>query len=861
MVLSARTPLGLLVLVLLAILPLRATEAPAKRVYTTQRLAGPAPAIDGKLGDPCWTQGEWSDEFVQREPREGAPSAFRTDLKILYDDRNLYVAIRAHDPEATSLPRLRARRDELAGDVVGIALDSYADRRPAFEFDLTLGGNQFDAQLRNWGGDPSWNAIWESAVGTEPGAWTAEFRIPLSQLRHNGQSEQVWGLHGWRWINRLQEKSNWQLIPMDNPGFVYSFGELRGLHNLPSARRLEVVPYTIAKLTSVPDSAGNPLLAGTAAGLEAGLDLKLGLGSAFTFTATANPDFSQLEADPSELNLSSIETFFRERRPFFLEGKNTLEYGLDDDLLFYSRRLGRQPAIDPDTWGHKAVPPTTRILTAAKVTGQTDAGLTVGVLYGLTARETALLEEGGRQRRSAVEPRTNYLVTRVQQDFDDGRTILGGSATAVLRDLDAPELRNQLSRDAFTAGLDFRHTWGDRAYFVDGRLVASRIEGSAAAIRTIGENSVHYFQRPDADYLPDDPTATALSGTGGRFYAGKDNGGRWRYSAGFDWRTAGLELNDLGYLQTTDYLRETANLEYVRTEPTEWFRRYNTKLTVFNRQNFGGDDLGRYGRVQGGATFANNWSLWGQVGYAPPALDQRLLRGGPAAFRPARYDTYVRLGSDSSRPWQYWFGVGHSAAVDGTGDYRHFGPGLNARFGRIYNVEMKFNYEGNRQDFQYAGAAAPHYLVGRMRQDTLGATLNFSANLTPTLTLSYYANPYVTSGRFRAFREAAAPRDRDPDRRFRLLDPVFDPTTNRYTVADPAGTYAFDNPDFTWRDLKSSLVLRWDYRPGSTIHLVWSYAGNSSDLDDRPLLDAQRSVFRMPATNTFLLKVSYWFSS
>ena len=838
-----------------------AAPAPVKRTYTTQRLAGPAPAIDGNLADSCWKQGEWSDAFVQREPNEGAPSAFRTDLKILYDDHNLYVAIRAHDPEVATLPRLRARRDELAGDVVGIALDSYADRRSAFEFDLTVGGNQFDSQLRNWGGDSSWNAVWESAVGTETGAWIAEFRIPLSQLRHNGQPDQTWGLHGWRWIQRLQEKSNWQLIPMDNSGFVYSFGELRGLQNLPSSRRLEIVPYTVAKLTSVPDSAGNPLLAGTAAGVEAGLDLKLGLSSSFTFTATLNPDFSQLEADPSELNLSSVETFFRERRPFFLEGKNTLEAGLDDARLFYSRRLGRQPSLDPDTSGHKDVPPTTRILTAAKVTGQTDAGLTVGILYGLTARETALLEENGAQRRTAVEPLTNYLVAHVQQEFGDGTTQLGGTLAATLRELDAPELRHQLAREALVTGLDFRHTWGDRTYFVDGRLVASTVDGSAAAITTLGENSVHYFQRPDADYLPDNPEASTLTGTGGRFYAGKDNGGRWRYSTGFDWRTPGLELNDLGYLQTTDYLRETANLEYVRTEPTEWFRRYNTKFTVLNRQNFGGDDLGRYGRLQGGATFNNNWSLWGQVGYTSPALDQRLLRGGPAVFRPARYDGYLRLDSDGSRPWKYWLAFGHNAAVDGSADYRHFGPGFSSRFGRIYNVELKLNYEGNRQDFQYAGAAAPHYLVGRLRQDTLGATLNFAAHLTPALTLSYYANPYVTNGRFRNFREAAAPRDRDPAARFRPLDPVFDESANRYTVADPAGDYAFDNPDFTWRDLKSSLVLRWDYRPGSTLHLVWNYSGNSSDLDDRPLLDAQRSVFRMPATNTFLLKVSYWFSS
>ncbi|MBK8478459.1 MAG: carbohydrate binding family 9 domain-containing protein [Opitutaceae bacterium] len=856
---SALRRQGSALLFLWASLAALAAPAPEKRAYTTHRLTGPAPAIDGRLDDPCWQAGEWASDFRQREPQEGAAASLPTELKIRYDDRNLYVAIRAHDPEIAALAPLRAARDEFAGDAVGLAFDSYADRRTAFEFAVTAGGNQIDSQLRNQGSDRSWNAVWESAVGSEPAAWTAEFRIPFSQLRHNGRPDQTWGLHVWRWINRRQEQTNWQLIPLDHSGFVYSFGDLRGLRDLRPSRRFEAVPYSILKFTSVPRAVGNPLLAGNSVALETGVDLKVGLGGAFTLTASVNPDFSQLEGDPSELNLSAVETFFPERRPFFLEGRNLLDFGLDNDLFFYARRLGRRPSLDPGTSGHKVVPVTTRILSATKLTGRSEGGLSIGLLHGFTARETALLAEGDRSFRTAVEPQTNYFVGRVQQEFGEGRTLVGASAALAVRRLDAPELRDQLADTSASAGLDLYHTWGDRAYFLDSRFIASRIEGAAAGIRTIAHNPVHYFQRPDAEHLPDDPEATALTGTGGRIALGRSNRGRWRYSGTFDWRTPGLELNDVGYLQSADFLRQSANLEYVVTTPGAHLRRYNFLLGGNNRQDFGGTDLGRYVRTQGGFTFNNNWTLWTHAGLATAGLDPRLLRGGPALRRPARYDTFVHLGSDGSRPWRYWVGAGQSAAVDGTGESYSVGPGTAARLGRRFNFEVRLNYAANRQDFQYAGAAAPHYVVGRMHQETLGATLRLEANLTPNLTLSYYGNPYVTTGRFATFREVVSARAGDPAERFQLIAPTLDPVADRYTT--PSGSYGFDNPDFNWSELKSNLVLRWEYRPGSTLHLVWSYNGLSSDVTDRPILDEQRSLFRVPATNTILIKLSYWFSS
>ena len=302
-----------------------ATDPRPKRIYQTVRLAGPPPRIDGRLDDPCWAQqGEWAGDFIQREPHEGRPGSEPTLLKILYDDANLYVAFRCFDSQLGTFDLVRGKRDEFTGEMVGIAFDSFFDRRTAFEFDVTAGGSQLDLVLRNDGWDTHWNAVWESQVGREDDAWTAEFRIPLSQLRYSKAKTQVWGLHSWRWIKRHQEESNWNLLPMDNSGLVHAFGELHGLEDLRAPRQIEFLPYAVVRHSTSEREAGNPFRTGSDSDVEAGLDAKIGLASNFTLDATINPDFGQVEADPSELNLSTFETFYSERRPFFIEGRNKI---------------------------------------------------------------------------------------------------------------------------------------------------------------------------------------------------------------------------------------------------------------------------------------------------------------------------------------------------------------------------------------------------------------------------------------------------------------------------------------------------------------------------------------------------------
>ena len=838
-----------------------------KRVYHAVRLAGPPPKVDGKLDDPCWTQGDWQGDFIQREPHEGRPGSEPTQLKILYDDRYVYVAIRAFDSELAKLPRLRGNRDEFIGDGVGVAFDSYLDRRTGFEFDLSSGGSKIDGIDYNAGWDGNWNAVWDGKVGTEKGAWTAEFRIPLSQLRYSNKREQIWGLHSWRWINRLQEESDWQFIPMDNPGFVYSFGELRGIRDLPPYRRLELLPYTLIKTTSLQKEASNPYRQGAETTWEAGLDAKVGLATNFTADLTVNPDFGQVEADPSEINLTTYETFLTEKRPFFLEGKSILEFPIDEnDLLFYSRRIGHVPLVDPATDGFKQSPESTRILSAVKLTGKTPEGLSVGVLHSLTDREMVRITENGVERRQTAEPATNFGLARVQQDIDKGNTLVGGIVTDTRRNLPA-DLRDVLSRNAYTAGVDYLHYWGDRSYVLDLKVLGSRVEGSPAAMEALMLAPVHNYQRPDATHLGVVTDATHLDGTGGRIRIGKESNGKLRYSGSLDWRSPGFELNDLGYLKAADVIIPAFKVDYVDTQATGHRRRLEYIFKQTNQYDFAGTPLRHDAEAEGVLTLMNNSAGWIVGDYSTESLDTRVLRGGPAVAMPPRAGLWLGGQTDSSLKHQYHLDIGHTVSVDGHSHYTEIVPSVSARVLDHINLQAKVSYSHDVEDFQYAGTATTaggnRYIMGRMNQQTLSTTVRFDINLTPELSLSYYGSPFASTGRFSRFKLVTDPRAPKYDGRFRRLDATttFDAASNRYRVADPGGAFTFANPDFSWRALNSNLVLRWEYKTGSTVYVVWSQGRTNGDFTgDFSAGSDYRRLFSAHPDNTILVKFNYWFS-
>jgi hypothetical protein len=841
---------------------------PPKRTYVAVRLDGSAPIIDGRLDDACWLdQGTWASDYIQREPKEGQPASQPTHIKLLYDDRAIYVAFRCTDSELDKIQHPRGKRDEFTGEMVGVAFDSYFDQRTGFEFDVTSAGSKIDLVLRNDGWDTSWNAVWDAKTGREDGAWTAEFRIPLSQLRYANKTEQVWGMHSWRWIQRFREESNWQLLPMDNPGLVYCFGELRGIGDLPRSRNIELLPYALAKYATSRAEPGNPFRDGSDSSMEAGLDAKIGLSSNLTLDLTLNPDFGQVEADPSEINLTTYETFFTEKRPFFLEGKNIFDWSTEGDLLFYSRRIGHTPSYDPPTDGYSDVPTGTRILGAAKLSGKTPRGLALGSLYALTNRETAdVVDADGTHRTQEVEPMTHHIVARVQQDIDKGNTIVGGMATALRREIDDPALEF-LPDAAYSGGFDVQHFWDERAYKFDLRLLGSRIEGSTEAIRALQLKPVHNYQRPDADHLEVSDDARALQGHGGTLRVGKDSGGKWRYSGKVDWRSPGLELNDLGYLRVADRILESATLDYVDTDARSFHRNFSVHLHQNRILDFDGTRLQDDAHLSGELVFRNNWSIEGFLGWGADQLNTRVLRGGPGLSTPGWSSGEFYLNSDSTKDYRWYAGMERTVASEGDMASSEVESGFSLRALGFLNVDTDLSYEVLHNDLQYARTSSalgsPRYIMGRMDQRTLDTTLRIEANLTPQLSLAWFGNVYLTSGRFSDFRLITEPRAGAYEDRFRTLgaDARYDAMADTYRVTNPSGDFAFANPDFNWRALRSNFVLRWEYRPGSTLYVVWTQNRENSDRAGAfSAGDEYSTLFGAHPDNTFLIKASYWFS-
>lgn len=841
-------------------------QTAAKRVYHAVRLTGAAPTIDGKLTEACWQDGEWADGYRQREPETGAVPTAPTDLKILYDNRNLYVAIRAHDPEMATQPRLLGNRDQFTGDMVGVAFDSFMNQRSAFEFDVTSGGSKLDLVLHNDGSiDTNWNAVWDVKVAADATGWTAEYRIPLSQLRYAGRREQVWGLHAWRWIRRRSEESNWQVIPMGTQDFVRSFGELRGIADLPPSRRIEILPYVVAKTQRSADEPGNPFRHGARNDFNGGLDAKVGLSSDMTLDVTVNPDFGQVEADPSEINLSTVETFFSEKRPFFVEGKSMFELGLDDDLLFYSRRIGAAPSLSPDGATFTDFPENTRILAAAKVSGRTAHGLSVGVLQSATDRmETRIYDPATGERRELAEPLTHYTVARVQQDLDDGNTIIGGMCTAVQRVAGEAEL-GPLVKRALAGAIDVQRYWGGRTYFLDVRTLVTRIEGSQAALQAVQTDSVHNFQREDDDRRQLDATARSLSGDAGRVRIGKSANGDWRYFAGVNWRSPGVEFNDLGYLRVADVLEPVAQLEYFNSDAGRLLRRRDVQLRLRQTRDFDGERLENVGVVQTELGGMSGWSLWSQVTARTQRLDTHMLRGGPG-FRLANvYGADVFAETDGAKATRFELDGGYSHAPESGYRYYRIRPGVTHRFGDRLVLDAEIGYERGDPHQQYVASpvssgGATRYVIGRMRQETLAAEFKAQVNFSPTLSLTYYGGPFVSVGRFSDFGVVTSPRAaRLEDRYAKFL--ATRTAAGGYEATWAGETLAFDDPDFHWRELKSNLVLKWEFRPGSTLYAVWSQ--HREDTRDTGGFDGLPEYGRLMSAhpdNTLLVKMSYWFS-
>jgi len=835
------------------------------RIYETARLQSPPPTIDGRLDDEAWSEGVWAGDWKQWMPVEGDAPSQPTEMKILYDERNVYVAIRAYDDPAL-VHRYPGRRDDFAGDIVGVCFDSYNDKRTGFEFDLTAGGSKIDLVLGNaeldW--DTSWDAVWDGKVSHDDGGWSAEFRIPLSQLRYGPQEEQVWGLHAWRWIDRNQEESQFQLIPRQNTGRMYQLGELHGIRDLPSPWRLELLPHVVGKTNSGPLVPDSPDRSGSI-----GIDAKLGLTSNFTLDATVNPDFGQVEADPSVVNLTAYETFYEEKRPFFLEGRKILSFEVEEEnKLFYTRRIGHAPSFELtlEAGETQHSPENTTILTALKVTGKTNGGLSLGVLQSFTQRERATVAGPSGSRDVVVEPFSSYTVGRLHKDWDKGNTSIGGMVTSTHR-WTSDEALAFLPTQATTGGLEFTRHFGDRAWVLEANGFFSHLSGDQEAIRALQTGPVHYYQRPDADHLEVDESATSMFGHGGSISFGRSTLGRLRLSEKFLWYSPGLDFNDVGYLRQADVLSNRVLLGWAESVPRSIFRQYSVYLSREDRWDFGGLHTRGQTNVEASGQLANKWVPELRISHEEK-VDTRMLRGGPALRWHDFFTAVGGLGTDPSRRFRASVESEYSWTGDDDSRYWNLEGEITLRLSNRLSLAGTTYYETLVDNLQYAAIADAdgerYWILGRLDQDTWSFTFRVNLSVTPDLTVQYYGSPFIGTGRYTAFKKATETLAEAKADRYYLYgsdEITYGADDNAYEVVEAGGgpTYSFSNPDFSFRQFRSNLVVRWEWKPGSSLYVVWSQGRTGFVPSWEPSFGSNwDALWEAQANNVFLVKFSYW---
>ena len=844
-------------------------NAPPKRIEASLVLQGPG--IDGVLDEQVWQDAVFISDFMQKEPNEGEPATQLTEIAIVYDGDALYIGARMHSSDPGAIEALMTRRDDAGtADRLIVSFDTYLDRRTAYSFGVTAAGVRLDwyhPEDNEFNRDRTYDPIWDAAARITEEGWTAEMRIPFSQLRFNGGAEQVWGMNVNRFIPATNEDVFWVYVPKDESGWSSHFGELHGIQNISSPKRIEFLPYVASQATFTSSSlleAADPFHGATDLDARFGFDFSMGLGSSLSLDATVNPDFGQLEADPAVVNLSAFEIFFPERRPFFTESRQSL-LGNGPDY-FYSRRIGAAPHgyVEGD---YTALPNVTTILGAAKVTGRLSSGLSFGALGALTDREygQSFDLETGEFGRQKVEPMTSYGVLRLEQEFGAEASTAGLMFTGVRRSLGTDSLANLLVRQAYAGGADWNKRFGSGAYELLGHVGFSHVAGDSTALEELQRSSTHYFQRPDQDHVTLDPTRRSLSGWTASLRAEKLSG-NWRWDAGTYIESPGFEINDAGRQNQADFVEGWAGLWYNHTQPGRVLRDWRGGVWTNQRWNFGGvhqnSNFGGWGRM----TWKNFWWTWFNVNSGIRSQSQSQTRGGPLMQRPQWWRVSAGLGGNRANSTNWGLQLRHGG--DELGGYLYWGEaefsvqpndriiiGVEPRYVRRSDPRQYLTTESGGSDVTYG----ERYVFGFIERSEIAAPIRVNYSFTPDLSLEVYAEPFASSGLYSDIGELAAPRTFD----LRLYGT--DGTTierdgnGDYDITDGEDQFTIGNPDFNGLSFRSNLVMRWEWRPGSTLFVVWQ-TNRSDFLDDGTLVNPGSlfDAFSSPGDNVLSVKLTYW---
>ena len=854
-------------------------------------------AIDGRLDEAVWQTAPAVTDFWQFEPDEGTFVSEPTEVRFLYDDDAIYVGAWLWDRDGVMPTRL-ARRDTSMPDteLFAVHFDSYHDHRTSYRFAINPSGAKNDRAASGGGGslasgDPSFNPVYDVNTQVTEEGWFVEMRIPFSQLRFRQDDEQEWGLQLERKLRPVQENTLWAYTPRTQAQGQGRFGHLTGIRGIKSGRKLEILPYAGARAEYVaaPRSSAvafaNPFRTGSEYFGYGGLDLKYKITSNLTLDATANPDFGQVEVDPAVINLTAFETRFAERRPFFIEGAEIFDFGTPGGAqVLYSRRIGRTPrGAVPGDAVYSLLPTATTILGAAKLTGKTASGWSMAVLDAVTAREHASwLGADGVQHELEVEPVTNYLTGRARREMREGQTTLGFLATAVNRDLDGSPLQMSVHRTAYSGGVDLSHEFANRTWDFDVLFTPSRVTGSSSALVATQRSSARYYQRPDADYLEVDSSATSLFGYAFRASINKQ-AGFWRWELMTNGVSPGYEVNDLGFQNLADRVAVESTLGYEHPARGPFFRNWSLYGAPDLAWNWGGDLIGAGAAVRGQAQLPNFSTVTARFAVNPRKLNARLTRGGPLTRDPLGWsgtlglntDTRTRMtgrlgtdfGRDRSGAWQWGAGAILAYKATETLDLS-LGPSLSRSHTTAQYVSAVTDATATR-------TFGRRYLFADLRQTTLSIDTRVNVTLTPEMSFELFAQPFLSSGDYENVKELFAPRTFefsrygvdagtitavDAGRRFEV-DP---------DAGGPARPFRVDNKDFNVRSLRANAVFRWEWRPGSTVYLVWQQmrAGTIAAFDPTSPYETRvgnfdfgrdaGDLFQLHADNILLIKASYW---
>jgi hypothetical protein len=874
----------LLVGLLLLLVPCSNTSATgidAKRFYESRNANRQEPLIDGVLNDQLWLSGVWQGNFTQREPLAGAPPHQKTEFQIAYDNNYLYVAIKAYDTSPDSISVRVTRRDEIEGDRVGLAIDSYFDKKTAFGFWVSAAGVKNDFIITDDGEseDSNWDPIWWAKTSRSEDAWCAEMKIPLNQLRFANEDNLTWGLQVGRYLFRKQESSYWQYIPKDAPGWVHKFGEMNGIRGLSPKRQVEIAPYMVAKTESYLPSTENPFLTGKRNGLNAGVDAKIGLSNNLILDLTVNPDFGQVEADPSVVNLSAFETYFEEKRPFFVEGRNLYSYNLvggDGDQaaenLFYSRRIGRSPQLSPDLNDkeYADIPTNTTILGAAKISGRNKNGLSVGIMESLTASSYAKIDSLGKRRNEMVEPLTNYFVGSLRREFSSGNTIVSGIFTSTSRQL-TPISEDFLHRNAFTGGLNIERFWKNKNYMFSTKVYFSHVVGTEDAIRRTQESSARYFQRPDIGYVHVDTLRTSLTGSGGLIQFAKSGQGHLRYMAFVSWKSPQLEVNDLGYSSNVDDIFQVAWVGIRFWKPFFIFRNLNINLNQWTGWNFGGMSTYKGGNINLNFQLKNYWNLSTGINRNGQQLSASALWGGPMLKLPGNWNNWFNVSSDRRNQFVFSVGGSNNWGDEGYQVNHSIYANFSYRPSRSLQLTVSPEYYTTKRKLQYVSTPErtgdPRYIVASLNQKTYEISVRVEYSLNPDLTVQYYGRPYLSNGEYFDYKRITDPRaERFADRysAFTTQQLTYNSSNEEYSAdenLDGVVDYVFPRKGYCFLSFQSNMIVRWEYRPGSTLFFVWTMGKNDYDNGfSRSVGSDLTDLFDSHPHSTFLLKFSYRFN-